>query len=96
MDARAHAASVAGRLRAPLRPGREENGAENVGGPSSGEKKTFWLFGEAAEWAEHFPNARIVLVSPPPFLPLPDNVERVYCRRFVEPGRGPHTVFYDL
>lgn len=78
----------------PLR--RETNGAENVWGPSSGEKKTVWLFGDAAEWADRFPNARLVLVSPPPFLPIPDNVERIYCRRFVETGRGPRTVFYDL
>lgn len=80
----------------PLRPGHAGNVGENTALPSASGDKTVWLFGDAAEWADRFPKARLVLVSPPPFLPLPDNVERIYCRRFVETGRGPRTVFYDL
>lgn len=70
--------------------------AEDAVLSSTGHDGTVWLFGEAAEWAKRFPKARLVLVSPPPYIPLPNNVERVYCRRFVETSMGPHTVFYDL
>ncbi len=55
-----------------------------------------WLFGEAAEWACRFPAHQLVLVSPPPFFPVPGNAVRVYRRRFVESGGDSVTEFYDL
>lgn len=55
-----------------------------------------WLFGDATQEAAAFPAARLVLVSPPEWLPVPENAGRVLLRRFVEERDDARAEFYDL
>ena len=54
------------------------------------------LFGECASLAHAFPEAELVLVSPPWHFPLPPNARKVYLRRHVEerPAGNVETVFF--
>ena len=49
------------------------------------------LFGECAAFADRYPEAGLVFVSPPPFFPFPPNTRMVYLRRFAA-VRRPGTV----
>lgn len=53
-----------------------------------------WLFGDVAESAWRFPAASVVLVSPPEFCEAPENVSRIYVKRYVEERDDERTVFY--
>ncbi|MGE4564078.1 MAG: O-antigen ligase family protein [Victivallaceae bacterium] len=43
-----------------------------------------WLFGECAAFARHYPESRLIFISPPEFFELPSNTEKVFLKRFRE------------
>ncbi len=42
------------------------------------------LFGECAAFARHYPESRLIFISPPEFFELPPNTEKVFLKRFRE------------
>lgn len=46
--------------------------------------ETVWLFGNAAEYADAFSEAKLIFVSPPEFFKFPANTANVWLKRFGE------------
>lgn len=57
---------------------------QNRKGAPSGRFREVWLFGECAHFANRFPDARLIFVSPPENFPLPKNTLKLYLKRFRE------------